>query len=161
MDEVKCVFMMNNTTYSQLFISQQIKQVNDILKKVGPDLYEYFEKKNLKLDTFIMRWIIVLFAREFNLETSVCFWDRLFTQKNKMKFLSFISATILVINKEKLMKMEMEDIFFWAQEFGTVVNDANLDSIIIKAFKLKAKYNNKDFKKSSKFKFFNFIFNGK
>jgi hypothetical protein len=161
MDEVKCVFMMSNTTYSQLFISQQIKQVNDILKKVGPDLYEYFEKKNLKLDTFIMRWIIVLFAREFNLETSVCFWDRLFTQKNKMKFLGFISATILIINKEKLMKMEMEDIFFWAQEFGSVVNDTNLDSIIIKAFKLKAKYNNKDFKKSSKFKFFNFIFNGK
>ena len=59
------------------------------------------------------------------------------------------------------MTIEMEDIFFWAQEFGAVVNDANLDSIIIRAFKLKAKYNNKDFKKSSKFKFFNFIFIGK
>jgi len=45
MDDDKCVFMMNNTTYSQLFISQQIKQVNEILKKVGPDLIEYFDKK--------------------------------------------------------------------------------------------------------------------
>ena len=156
MGEIKSIFLMNNINYSQLFISLQIKQINDILMSVEPDLLKYFEKKDLKLDMFLMRWLLVLFAQEFSLETSISFWDRLFTQKNKMRFICFISSAILIINKKKIMKMEMEEIIFWAQQFGTVINDNNIDEIVKAAFEIKEKCN----KQIKKTKFYNFnIFN--
>ena len=45
MNEIKPIFMMSNVTYSQLFISMQIKQINEILLKVEPELLNYFKKK--------------------------------------------------------------------------------------------------------------------
>ncbi len=150
MRDIKAIFMMDNINYSQLFISMQIRQINDIISTVEPDLMKYFKKKNLTIDNFIMRWILVLFAQEFSLQTSIAFWDRLFTQKNKMRFICFISSAILIINKKKLMKMEMEEIIFWAQQFGSLVNDSNIDEIIKKTFEIKAKSK----KKAQKHNFF-------
>ena len=155
-EEIKPIFFMSNINYSQLFISLQIKQINDILLNAEPDLLKYFEKKDLKLDIFLMRWLLVLFAQEFSLQTSISFWDRLFTQKNKMRFVCFISSAILIINKNKLMKMEMEEIIFWAQQFGSVINDNNIDKIVETAFEIKAKCNKKT--KKQGFNLFNFNF---
>jgi hypothetical protein len=143
MEEIKPIFMMENTNYSQLFLSMQIKQINDILASVEPDLLKYFQQKDLMIDNFLMRWLLVLFAQEFSLQTSISFWDRLFTQKNKMRFICFISSAILIINKKKLMKMEMEEIIFWAQQFGSVINDTNIDEIVKKAFEIKSQCNKK------------------
>ena len=159
MNEIKPIFMMSNVTYSQLFISMQIKQINEILLKVEPELLDYFKKKDVMIDNFLMRWLLVMFAQEFSLETSISFWDRLFTQKNKMKFICFISSAILIINKKKLMNMEMEEIIFWAQEFGSDIDDKKMDEIVRIAFEIKAKFKNKNSRKSFKDNILNFIFN--
>ena len=157
--EIKPIFMMENINYSQLFISLQIKQINDILNAAEPELLNYFKKKDVLIDNFLMRWLLVLFAPEFSHNISISFCDRLFTQKNKMRFICFISSSILIINKNKLMTMEMEDIIFWAQQFGTVVNDSNIDEIVKNAFDIKEKYNKK-LKKKNNYTFFNFNFFG-
>ena len=155
MQEIKPVFMMHNINYSQLFITMQIKQINDILKQTEPDLLEHFEKINLVMDVFLMRWLMVLFTHEFTFEGSITFLDRLFTQKNKMKFICYISVAILILNKKKLMKMEMEEIVLWAQEFGSILKNNNIDEIVKTAFDIKA--GNK--KNSSKDRgFFGFFF---
>ena len=156
LQELKPIFMIHNVNYSQLFITMQIKQIKDILREIAPDLLNYFEEKNLIMDVFLMRWLIVLFAQEFSLECSISFWDRLFTQKNKMKFICYISAAILVMNKKKLMKMEMEEIVLWAQEFGSIVKNNNLDEIVKSAFELKARV--KKIPKKNSGGFFGFFF---
>jgi len=156
MQEIKPVFMMHNINYSQLFITMQIRQINDILKETEPDLFEYFGKINLVMDVFLMRWLMVLFTHEFTFEGSITFLDRLFTQKNKMKFICYISAAILVMNKKKLMKMEMEEIVLWAQEFGSIVKNNNLDEIVKSAFELKARV--KKIPKKNSGGFFGFFF---
>ena len=138
MQEIKPIFMMHNINYSQLFITMQIRQINDILKGYEPELLDYFNEKNLIMDVFLMRWLIVLFAQEFTLDSSILFWDRLLTQKNKMKFICYISVAILVLNKKKLMKMQMEEIIQWAQEFGTIIKNNNIDEIVETAFDIKA-----------------------
>ena len=138
MQEIKPVFMMHNINYSQLFITMQIRQINDILKGYEPELLDYFNEKNLVMDIFLMRWLLVLFAQEFTLESSILFWDRLLTQKNKMKFICYISVAILVLNKKKIMKMNMEEIIQWAQEFGTIIKNNNIDEIVETAFDIKA-----------------------
>ena len=72
-----------------------------------------------------------------------------------MKFICYISVAILVLNKKKLMKMEMEEIVLWAQEFGSILKNNNIDEIVKTAFDIKA--GNK--KNSSKDRgFFGFFF---
>ena len=145
LEEMKPILMMNNENYSQLFVSLKIKEINQILSYVQPGLVKYFDKKDLIIDVFVIRWMLVMFTQNFTLETSISFWDRLLTQRNKTNFLCYISSAVLIINKKKLMKMEMEEIVEWAKDFGDIVNDKTVGEIVSTAFdiKKKCKYKNK------------------
>ena len=52
------------------------------------------------------------------------------------------------------MKMQMEEIVFWAQEFGTIIKNNNIDDIVKTAFDIKAKIK----KVPKKSGFLNFFF---
>ena len=87
MEQIKEIFQMDNLNYSGLFVTLQIKEKKNILKKVESDLLNYFKEIGLEIDNFVMRWILVLFAHKFKIDNDVNFWDRLFTQQDKMKFI--------------------------------------------------------------------------
>jgi hypothetical protein len=155
LEDMKLIFMMDNENYSKLTIAIQIKEINQILTNVEPDLIKYFKNIDLVIDNFIMRWMFVMFAQNFTLQTSISFWDRILTQKHKMNFLCFISSTILIINKKQLMRMEMENIIEWAQNIGNIVDDKNIGEIVTRAFEIKKKYKKKN--KKFGFTFFDFF----
>ena len=144
--EIEPVFHLNDTSFSQLFITQQIKLINDILEKCEPEIYNFFKEIDLSIDNFVMKWVMVLFAQEFKIDIAVNFWDRMFTQKNKMKFICFISVAILKKNKEKIMGKELEDIAVWLKEMGNSINKIDINDIIQIAFEMKKEYNQKNLK---------------
>ena len=121
-EEIEPVFQLNNASFSQLFITTQIKQVNDILEKCEPEIYNFLKEIDLSLDNFVIKWIMVLFAQEFKIDIAVNFWDRMFTQKNKVKFVGFISVAILKKNKDKILGKELEDIAQWLKDMGNNIN---------------------------------------
>ena len=144
LEEIKSIFAMDNIHYSQLFVTQQIKEIKKILKKVEPELSNYFEEVGLELDNIVMRWILVLFAQEFSIDIAVNFWDRLFTQKNKMKFICYISAAIIKNNKEKIMTMNAGEIMEWSQEFKNKMNNLDINALVQTSIEIQIKYNKKD-----------------
>ena len=139
-EEIEPVFQLNNASFSQLFITTQIKQVNDILEKCEPEIYNFFKEIDLSLDNFVIKWIMVLFAQEFKIDIAVNFWDRMFTQKNKVKFVGFISVAILKKNKDKILGKELEDIAQWLKDMGNNINKVDINDIIKIAFELKKEY---------------------
>ena len=90
-----------------------------------------------------MKWIMVLFAQEFKIDIAVNFWDRMFTQKNKITFICFISAAILKKNKDKIIGKEFDDIAIWLKEMGNNINKMDINEIIKIAFDIKKEYNKK------------------
>lgn len=140
MDEIKPVFQMINISYSELFITKQINHINEIMEKIEPELLKYFKEIEFCIDSFVIRWSMVLFAQEFKIDIAVNFWDRMLTQKNKMKFICFISVAILKINKENLLGKELEDIIEWSKEMGNNINKIDMNEIIKIAFEIKEKY---------------------
>ena len=144
MEQIKDVFLMEDINYSQLFVTQQIKEIKQILKKIDNELFDYFIEIDLELDNFVMRWILVLFAQEFTIEVAVNFWDRLFTQKNKMKFICYISTAIIKINKEKIMKMDSSEVMEWAQQLQNKMNEMDINNLVKVALEIKNKYNRKE-----------------
>ena len=138
--EIEPIFHMTDISYSKLFITKQITQINEILEKIEPDILNYFKEIDFSIDNFIMRWIMVLFAQEFKIDVAVNFWDRMFTQKDKTKFICFISVAILKLNKDKLIMKEIEDIYEWTKEMGNNISKIDMNEIIKNAFEIKKKY---------------------
>ena len=145
LSEIKDIFKMEDISYSQLFVSIQIKEIKKILKKIDPELSNYFSVIDLEIDNFVMRWILVLFAQEFIIDVAVNFWDRVFTQKNKIKFICYISVAIILINKKKLMTMDSTEVMEWAQQLQNKMNEMDINNIVKEAIKIKNKYNKKDY----------------
>ena len=141
MDEIKDIFKMENIEYSQLYIKEIIDEIKKILKKVDYKLSNYFDEIGLEIDNFVMRWILVLFAQEFTIDVAVNFWDRLFTQKNKIKFICYISAAIIEKNNDIIMKLDASEIMEWAQELQNKMNEIDISNIVQLALKIQKKYN--------------------
>ena len=141
MDQIKDIFKMDNIDYSQLYVKEQIEEIKNILKKVDSELMNYFQQIELELDNIVMRWLLVLFAQEFTIDVAVNFWDRLFTQKNKIKFICYISAAIIKRNKDKIMKLDAGGIMEWAQELQNKMNEIDISDIVQLALKIQKKYN--------------------
>ena len=142
-EEIEPIFHLNDASFSQLFINKQIQQINDILLKCESDIYNYLKQIDLSIDNFAMKWIMVLFAQEFKIDIAVNFWDRMFTQKNKIEFICFISAAILKKNKDKIIGKEFDDIAIWLKEMGNNINKMDINEIIKIAFDIKKEYNKK------------------
>ena len=143
-EEIEPIFHLNEASFSQLFINKQIQQINDILLKCEKDIYNYLKEIDLSIDNFAMKWIMVLFAQEFKIDIAVNFWDRMFTQKNKITFICFISAAILKKNKDKIIGKEFDDIAMWLKEMGNNINKIDINEIINIAFEIKKEYNKKN-----------------
>ena len=141
MEEIKDIFIMENINYSQLFIKEQIEQIKKILKKIDLELINYFEDIGVEIDNFVMRWLLVLFAQEFTMDVAVNFYDRVFTQKNKIKFICYISAAIIEKNKDMLMTLDSGGIMEWAQELQNKMNEIDITNIVQLALKIQKQYN--------------------
>ena len=141
--EIEPVFHFSDANFSQLFINKQIKQINEIMEKCEPELYNFFREIDLNIDSFVMKWVMVLFAQEFKIDVAVNFWDRMFTQKNKMKFICFISVAIMKKNKDKILGKELEDIAIFLKEMGNNINKMDINEIIKIAFDMKKEFNKK------------------
>ncbi len=139
-EEIEPIFHMNDVDFSQLFLTKQINQINDILTIIEPDILNYFKEIYFTIDSFIMRWIMVLFAQEFKIDMAVNFWDRMFTQRDKMRFICFISVSIFQLNKDKIIGKELEDIAEWSKMMGNNINKIDMNEIIKNAFEIKRKY---------------------
>ena len=141
MEEIKDIFIMENINYSQLFIKEQIEQIKKILKKIDSELINYFQDIGVEIDNFVMRWLLVLFAQEFTMDVAVNFYDRVFTQKNKIKFICYISAAIIEKNRNTLIKLDNGGIMEWAQELQNKMNEIDITNIVQLALKIQKQYN--------------------
>lgn len=141
MEQVKDIFMMENIDYSQLYVKEQIEEIKKILKKIDSNLMNHFHQIGLEIDNFVMRWLLVLFAQEFTIDVAVNFWDRLFTQKNKIRFVCYISAAIIKRNKDKIMTLDAGGIMEWAQELQNKMNEIDINDIVQLAMQIQKKYN--------------------
>ena len=141
MEQIKAIFKMENIDYEKLYVKKQIEEIKKMLKKIDFELMNYFQIIGLEIDNFVMRWLLVLFAQEFTIDVAVNFWDRLFTQKNKIRFICYISAAIIKKNKDTIMKLDAGGIMEWAQELQNKMNEIDISDIVKLALQIQKKYN--------------------
>lgn len=140
MGDMEQLFKMNDVSYSQLFITLQIKKIKEIMNFCVPQILPHLNDESLNLDVCVTRWIFCLFAQDCGMEMAVNFWDRMFSAKDKMDFLCYIIVAIWKINKDEVCKMEMEEVMRWTQSVGQKLGKTDLNKIVKVAKELQSEY---------------------
>jgi hypothetical protein len=79
---------------------------NVILKDADPELASYLSSNQIEPQIYGLKWIRLLFGREFGLEDTLVLWDAIFAesggnnlkkhQKIDLRFIEYISAVMLM-----------------------------------------------------------------
>jgi len=74
----------------------------ELLRKFDPELYNHLETANVLPQLYLIRWLRVLFTREFTISQSIVIWDAIFQSKGMeladylcVAMLSYIRADLL------------------------------------------------------------------
>ena len=64
----------------------------------------------------------------------------MFTQKNKINFLCYVSAALLINNRNLLINMDSIEIMAFSQSFGEKFKGKEISEIVKKAIDIKLEY---------------------
>ena len=90
---------LNSSLYLKLHYLQ-----HKLLKNFDLILYTHFENIGLSPQLYMLRWIRVLFSREFYLDQTIKLWDNLFVSKNILEFIDYIVMAMIYNVRDKLLK---------------------------------------------------------
>ncbi|KAL1140364.1 hypothetical protein AAG570_000296, partial [Ranatra chinensis] len=89
-----------------LVISQLnwIKEV--LLAPNDPQLYHHLEQLDIPLPLFGIRWLRLLFGREFPLQDLLVLWDAIFADSSNFELVNYIVVAMLVAIRSHLLSSD-------------------------------------------------------
>eukprot|EP01100_Stratorugosa_tubuloviscum_P001110 TRINITY_DN1248_c0_g1_i1.p1 TRINITY_DN1248_c0_g1~~TRINITY_DN1248_c0_g1_i1.p1 ORF type:complete len:479 (-),score=173.27 TRINITY_DN1248_c0_g1_i1:169-1605(-) len=74
-----------------------------LLKEKDPQLYEHLETLQIEPQLYALRWIRLLFGREFHLDDLINLWDGLFAHSRTLELVDHICVAMLIYIREQLI----------------------------------------------------------
>lgn len=135
--------IQNNYTNNQPGITKMMKKMEEIIKLVDAELYNFLDMHEINFIQFSFRWMNCYLMREFSIKLIVRLWDAYFSEENAFNnFHLFVCASLLLNFSEKIKKMvDFQEIIMFLQNLP--VNNWSLDEIDIllaKAFQISSVY---------------------
>ncbi|ETO14932.1 RabGAP/TBC domain-containing protein, partial [Reticulomyxa filosa] len=90
---------LNASLYLKLHYIQ-----HKLLKHFDLNIYAHFEKIGLQPQLYLLRWIRVLFSREFYIDQTIQLWDELFSSYSLIEFIEYISIAMIYNVRDKLLE---------------------------------------------------------
>lgn len=95
---------MNNTENQVVAQLNWIKEV--LLAPNDPQLFQHLEKLDIPLQLFGIRWLRLLFGREFPLQDLLVLWDAIFADSSSFDLVNYIVVSMLVAIRSSLLKSD-------------------------------------------------------
>lgn len=77
-----------------------------ILKRLDPTLQSHLETLEINAQVFGIRWLRLLFGREFPLHSVLCLWDTIFADSISLDLADYIFAAMLVAIRDRLLSSD-------------------------------------------------------
>jgi len=74
-----------------------------LLKQHDPQLYNYLDNLGIEPQFYALRWVRLLFAREFHLEDAMVLWDAIFSNDEELGLIDYIAVSMLMYLREQLL----------------------------------------------------------
>ncbi|GLV40978.1 TBC1 domain family member 5 [Carabus blaptoides fortunei] len=85
-------------------VVSQLNVIRDkLLQSVDPELCQHLKNLDITLPLFGIRWLRLLFGREFPLQDLLVLWDAIFSQEKDFKFVHYIVVAMLVAIRKQLL----------------------------------------------------------
>lgn len=100
---------------SELEVIQQLNTIKDkILAKEDPKLHDHLLKLEIPLSLFGIRWLRLLFGREFALHDLLVVWDAIFAEDEKFDLINYLTVAMLICIRDKceLNLKNLNDVWF-------------------------------------------------
>ena len=81
---------------SEFGILGRMQKFLSLLNKTDKEVYDLFEKQNLKPEFYSFRWLTLLLSQEFHLPDVLRIWDSLFAdQDQNFQFLLYLCCAMV------------------------------------------------------------------
>lgn len=87
-------------------VSRSKRIVFELLPKVDPDLANHMERLDIMPQVFLMRWIRLLFGREFPFDDILTMWDVIFANDSSLEVVDHICLAMLLRIRWELMESD-------------------------------------------------------
>eukprot|EP01017_Pseudomicrothorax_dubius_P037041 TRINITY_DN5379_c0_g1_i1.p1 TRINITY_DN5379_c0_g1~~TRINITY_DN5379_c0_g1_i1.p1 ORF type:complete len:411 (+),score=70.39 TRINITY_DN5379_c0_g1_i1:160-1392(+) len=136
MAEIKDAFVKGGGTTSTLGIQERVRKVHVLLEKTDKELKDHFEREKVDPIYYCLRWVMLLFTQEFELGLVMTVWDSILSHDNKLEYVLYISAAILMLRRDELLQGEFAEILENLKKIG----EMDVYQILIKANDLYASH---------------------
>ncbi|KAH3743400.1 TBC1 domain family protein [Pelomyxa schiedti] len=83
-----------------------IRIQNILLKQKDPSLFEHFSKLQIEPQLYALRWLKLLFGREFKLRDLTVLWDAIFAYGRSCALVDFICVAMLIYIRTELLQLD-------------------------------------------------------
>lgn len=77
-----------------------------LLKQKDPVLYAHLQQCHIEPQLYAMRWLRLLFGREFHLQDLLVLWDAIFAYGRSLALADYIAVAMLIYIREQLLQMD-------------------------------------------------------
>lgn len=78
----------------------------NLLKKHDEQLYSALTKNCIEPQLYLLRWIRILFGREFHMEDSMVVWDAIFSYDQSFGLVDYIAVAMLIFIRTQLLERD-------------------------------------------------------
>ena len=146
--------IQDNYIIAQPGIMRQVKRLNELTRKVDPELSQHFVEQNVDFIQFSFRWINCLLMREVKMANVIRMWDtylvRIIIKQNKANnsqsegtdsfssFHTYVCLAFLVKWSKDLKQMDFQGIIMFLQSPPTQAwSDNDIELLLSEAYLLK------------------------
>lgn len=115
-----------NFLRDQSGMKKQLQTLQELLRMMDPELYKHFEKTDaLNLffcfrcggssapnqylpESFLPRWILIAFKREFAFDDVIALWECLWTDYYSDQFVLFVTLSVLESHRDVILRYLVE-----------------------------------------------------
>lgn len=111
--------------------------VFDLLSKVDPELASHLEKLDIMPQVFLMRWIRLLFGREFPFDDLLTMWDVVFANDTSLEIVDHICLVMLLRIRWDLMESDYNSALTLLLRYPPLPKDVAPQSLVLDALYLR------------------------
>jgi len=94
---------------------------HNLLKAKDPGLYSYITSLKIEPQLFLLRWIRLLFGREFRLSETLTLWDAIFAYDKSFSLIDHIAVSMLMVIREQLLSADQNGVLQLLFKYPIVV----------------------------------------
>uniref|UniRef100_A0A1B6DKW6 Rab-GAP TBC domain-containing protein n=1 Tax=Clastoptera arizonana TaxID=38151 RepID=A0A1B6DKW6_9HEMI len=113
-------------THSPISENQVLTQLEWIKEKLfapnDPELFQHLVKLDISLPLFGIRWLRLLFGREFPLQDLLVLWDAIFSEGTKFHLVNYIVVAMLKAIRHQLLSSDYTDCLTLLMHYPTIMD---------------------------------------